>query len=131
MKTQVKNHQKPPNFTQMKEPLLMDQSHLPKLKVPVSALHPIVRVIFNVGGGTFRVAPMGGMPYGIPLLTDNALYPFALYLTESENGLAPARKNERNEWVPVLLVADCAQYLPMLSRAYYKAFQTNRMLSAA
>jgi len=109
----------------------MDQSHLPELKVPVSELHPIVRVIFKVGGGTVRVAPMSGYPHGIPLLTDNTLYPFALYLTESDNGLAPARKNERNEWVPVLLVADCAKYLPMLSRAYYKAFQTNRTLSAA
>lgn len=109
----------------------MDQSHLPELDVPVSALHPIVRVIVRAGGGIFRVAPMSGFPHGIPLLTDNALYPFSLYLTESENGLAPARKNERNEWVPVLLVADCAKYLPMLARAYYKAFQSNRTLSAA
>ena len=99
----------------------MNHSHLPTLSIKPSALHPIVRVIVEAGGGAFRVAPVSGYPHGLPLLCDNALYPFSLWLVESSEGLPPARKNERGEFVPVLLLAECRAYLPMLERAHQRA----------
>lgn len=99
----------------------MSHEHLPQIDVPLTSLHPIIRALVEAGGGTFRVAPVSGFPHGMPLLVDNSLYPFGLYLTESHEGLAPALKNERGDWMPVLMVSECMARLPMLGNAYYRA----------
>lgn len=106
-------------------------THLPEIALNPDALHPIVRILFQSGGGTFRVAPMSGHPHGVPILCDNTLYPLALYLTESDKGLAPARKNSRGELVPVLLRKDLETHFPTLARAYTLAIRQTPNLTPA
>jgi hypothetical protein len=107
-------------------------SHLPEIAVNTDALHPIVRILVEAGGGTFRRAPKSGHSHGVPLLCGNALYPFALYLTESDKGLAPAAMNSQGELVPVLLLKDLESQFPTLARAYVRAIRrTPNLLPAA
>lgn len=102
-----------------------DYSYLPEYPALVWELHPFLKTIYRVGGGTVRVARIGGIG-DVLCFTDNTLYPYLLYLEWSRElqCLCPAiLRHEGQSNTPRALTTfkQVSIHLPALIKAHRAA----------